>query len=114
MFVLVSAASSYGSSSLLLEVELVLEGVEVPKDVPSLFYFFFNYFIFIPIYYVNLSRKKLRKCLVEGNKAKRTVLCCPVIGGKGSLIVAQGRTCKCLCVLLLLSPGKRSLDVSGG
>lgn len=77
------------------------EGLEVPKPVPSLF-------IFFPIYNVNLSGKKLRKCLVKGNKAKQTVLCCPVSGGKGRPIVARGKTHKCSCVL------KSSLDVSGG
>lgn len=110
MFVHVSAASSYSCSSLLLEVELLLEGkvLKFSKLSPLFFYFFF------PIYYVNLSGKKLRKCIVKGNKAKQTVLCCPVTGGKGSPIVVQGKTCKCLCVLLLLYPGKSSLDVTGG
>lgn len=105
MFVHVSAAKSYGSSSLLLEVELLLEGkvLKFPKLSP-LFFFFFLLFCFFPIYYDNLSGKKLRKCLVKGNKAKRTVLCCPASGGKGRPI--EDNTCKCLCVLLLLSQAK--------
>lgn len=72
-------------SSFLLEVELLLEGkvLKFPNLSP-LFYFF-------PIHNVNLSGKKLRKCLVKGKKAERTVLCCPVSGGKGSPIVVAGQ-----------------------
>lgn len=78
-------------SLLLLEVGLLLEEklLKLPNLSPL--------FIFFPIYNVNLSGKKLKKCLFKGNKAKQTVLCCPVSGGKGSPIVVRGKTQMFVC-----------------